>query len=270
MTTYKNGCTVSASNRRHPRKCQSPVNLRGVLMTNHENKNEADAIRCQFISRSSTASLVTGTASTVPSTVPSTRHKPSVLNRIGWLLVYSFSALCLFPAKAFSQQSNTSPPTTTGATSEHKALMNGVGTWDATMKIYVNGPDAEPKTATAVETNTQLGEFWLLSSMEYELDGQKIQGRGQFGFDPHSQKFIGTWCDSGSPHLSQLEGTWDAQNKTWTYRLQGRDQSGNPTAGLLVTKLHDANRKTFQMHMASPATDGKYIKVMDVEYRRRR
>jgi len=153
---------------------------------------------------------------------------------------------------------------------EHKALKNDVGTWDAIMKLYVDGPDAEPTEHRAVETNEMLGEFWLMSRLEYEMLGQRMNGRGQFGYDPVRGKFVGTWCDSGSPYMSTLEGEWNADRKSWTYMLKGRDETGNPTAGKLVTTLRDRDHKTLTMYMVVPGQDVEYVKMMDVEYSRRK
>lgn len=153
---------------------------------------------------------------------------------------------------------------------EHKKLKNDIGTWDAVMQVYLAGPDAEPTEVRAVETNAMLGDFWLVSSLEYEMLGQKMTGRGQFGFDPSTQKYIGTWCDSGSPYMSTLEGSWNEAEQSFTYTMNGRDEAGNPTRGKLITKIVNPDRKTFVMYLEVPGTTGQYVKIMEVVYTRRK
>ena len=147
---------------------------------------------------------------------------------------------------------------------EHLALKNDVGTWDARMKLYLAGPDGEATEIQAVETNTMLGDFWLMSRLEYEFFGQKMLGRGQFGFDPVRKKFVGTWCDTGSPYMSTMEGDWDEASKTWTYTMKGYDEAGNPTSGKLVTQIRDSDHKTFTMYMNVPGSD-QPVRIMVVD-----
>jgi Protein of unknown function (DUF1579) len=82
---------------------------------------------------------------------------------------------------------------------EHKILASDEGTWDATIRMYAGGPDAEPSVSKGSEVNEVLpGGLWVLSKFEGEFGGMKFHGRGQFGFDPVKKKYVGTWLDSMS------------------------------------------------------------------------
>ena len=86
-------------------------------------------------------------------------------------------------------------------TDEHKIFASDEGTWDATVKSYNSGPDAEPSVSKGTEVNTLMhGGLWLLSKFEGDFGGEKFEGRGQFGYDPIKKKYVGTWIDSMSPH----------------------------------------------------------------------
>ena len=92
-------------------------------------------------------------------------------------------------------------------TDEHRILAQEEGTWDATIKSFAAGPDAEPMISKGTEVNTVMtGGLWVLSKFDGDFGGMKFEGRGQFGYDPVKKKYVGTWIDSLSPNLSVLEG----------------------------------------------------------------
>src|ERR1700722_10221377 len=69
-------------------------------------------------------------------------------------------------------------------TEEHKILARDEGTWDATIKSYMGGPDAEPAVSKGTEVYTVMpGGLWVLSRFEGDFAGMKFEGRGQFGYD---------------------------------------------------------------------------------------
>src|SRR5262249_5080523 len=110
----------------------------------------------------------------------------------------------ILAAPALAQQ----PPT---ASPEHKVFALEEGTWDATIKAFTAGPDADPAVSKGMEVNTLMpGGMWVLSKFEGEMGGIKFEGRGQFGYDPLKKKYIGTWIDSMSPMLTVLDGSYDS------------------------------------------------------------
>ncbi len=77
------------------------------------------------------------------------------------------------------------PPPPQKPSPEHQVLAADQGTWDATIKTYLRGPDAEPAVSTGTEVNEVLpGGFWVLSKFEADFGGTKLLGRGQYGYDP--------------------------------------------------------------------------------------
>src|SRR3954469_5946010 len=64
---------------------------------------------------------------------------------------------------------------------EHKVLAADEGTWDATIRTYEKGPDAEPSVSRGTEVNEVMpGGLWVLSKFDGDFGGMKFQGRGQF------------------------------------------------------------------------------------------
>ena len=154
-------------------------------------------------------------------------------------------------------------------TAEHKILATEEGTWDATVKSFMAGPDAEPTITKGTETNTILtGGMWLLSKFEGEFAGAKFEGRGQFGYDVSKGKYVGTWIDSMSPTMTILEGTYDASKKTMTYVGENVMPDGKTkyTQKMMTTTKADGSRE-FTLYMKM---DKDEVKLMEVTYIKRK
>ena len=153
---------------------------------------------------------------------------------------------------------------------ERDLIINEIGVWNATSKFWMT-PEAEPMESKGVETNTMLGQFWIVSQFKSDLGGIAFEGRGQFGFDPTAKKFVGTWIDTESPYLSVMEGTLDNATKTLTMLSKGRDaQTGEESLSKMVTTYSDDDHKTFQMFGPVKGKEGKWWKMMEIKYTRQK
>lgn len=152
---------------------------------------------------------------------------------------------------------------------QHAFLKKEEGTWDATMKIFMGGPDAPPETCKGVEKNKMLGGFWLISEYEGDFGGQPFSGLGTVGYDPVKKKYIGSWVDSVTPHLTLMEGTYDEAKKTLTLLTEGI----NPATGKPVKERHlheykDEDTRILKMYQEGEG--GKDVLMMELTYKRRK
>lgn len=163
------------------------------------------------------------------------------------------------------------PPPAPKPTPEHKVLAADEGTWDATIKSFMAGPDADPTVSKETEVNTVLiGGLWMLSRFEGDFGGQKFEGRGQFGYDPLKKKYVGSWVDSMTPTLSVLEGTYDEKTKTMTYVGDGVDpHSKAKYTQKMVTTSKDDGTRVFTLYMKFDGA-GDEVKFMEVAYTKRK
>jgi hypothetical protein len=162
------------------------------------------------------------------------------------------------------------PPPALTPSAEHKILTDEVGTWDATIKLWLPGSET-PVESKAVETVSLMpGGFWTLSRFEGEVMGQKFTGHGQNGYDPNKKKYVGTWIDSMTPSLMVLEGTYDPKTRELTMLAEGFDLTiGEVTRTKMVSKSDGPGQRKFSMYMASKSTGDKFVRSMEVEYTRR-
>jgi len=156
-------------------------------------------------------------------------------------------------------------------TDEHKILASDEGTWDATVKSFTSGPEAEPAISKGTEVNTVFaGGLWLLSKFEGEFGGAKFEGHGQFGYDPIKKKYVGTWIDSMTPILSVLEGEYDAKTKTMTYVGDGIDPNSKAKyTQKMVTTTKDDGTRVFTLYMKFDGSKDE-TKMMEITYQKRK
>lgn len=147
---------------------------------------------------------------------------------------------------------------------EHEMLKKDVGTWDATVEMFM-APGAPPSVSKGTEVVTMLGGFWQITEFKSEMMGQPFEGRGATGYDPAQKKFVGTWVDSMTPAYYTLEGTYDAAKKTMTAFMEGPDPSGQVVKTKSVTEWTDADTRVFTMY----APDGQSVS-MRITYKRRK
>ncbi|MDX2037842.1 MAG: DUF1579 domain-containing protein [Isosphaeraceae bacterium] len=155
-------------------------------------------------------------------------------------------------------------------TAEHKILAADAGKWDAEIKSYSSGPDAEPKISKGTEVNTVVaGGLWTISEFHGTVEGLDFEGRGQYGFDPIKKKYVGTWIDSWNPTLSVIEGTYDAASKTLTMTGEGMEvNSKTKYQQKMVTKTNADGSRTFTFFMKGEFTGGNEVKMMEITYRK--
>ena len=157
-------------------------------------------------------------------------------------------------------------------TKHHEILKRDVGEWDAEFKFWPQGPDSDPVTTEATETNRLLGNgMWLISEFRCKFGPMDFTGHGQFGYDPVKKKYVGTWIDNVNPHMSRMEGTYDEATKTMTMKGESRNpQTGDAYTTKNVAKEIDADNRVFTMYMQPPEGGDNFIKMMEITYKRRK
>jgi hypothetical protein len=145
-----------------------------------------------------------------------------------------------------------------------------VGTWDATIKSWMQGPAEEPSVSKGVETVKLMpGGLWALSEFHGKFGEMDFHGAGQTGYDPAKKKYIGTWVDSMSPTFMTMEGEYDASTQTTTSFAKGVDPSGKAYDSKMVEVHKDKEHRTMTMYMKSEDTKNEYAKIMEISYVKR-
>jgi hypothetical protein len=148
-------------------------------------------------------------------------------------------------------------------TEQHEFLLQGVGSWEGTIQMFMPGMEGEPTPAT--ETIEAIGSFWTRSKFESTFAGMPFVGSGCTGYDPAKKAFVATWVDNTTTSLTLMEGKLDPKTNTLTMRWQAPDMAtGAMTAhrSELVVKK-DTYTMTFYMG------EGEGMKAMVIDMKRK-
>ncbi len=151
---------------------------------------------------------------------------------------------------------------------EHQWLSKLVGEWTFESECSM-GPDQPPMKATGTEVVRSLGGLWTIGEATC---GTPADGGWQsimtLGYDPKSQRFVGTFIATMTTHLWLYNGTLDAAEKVLTLETEGP----NCTDGSLV-KYQDIfeflsdDHRTLSTRLRGP--DGQWIPFMTAHYQRK-
>lgn len=141
---------------------------------------------------------------------------------------------------------------------EHKWLQQFVGEWDTDSEGSM-GPDQPPMKSTGTLKARMLGGFWVVSEIQVEMQGSKMNAVQTVGYDPEKKKYVGTWIDSMINHQWQYEGTVDAAGTKLTLEADGPDF----VVAKKTTKYRDAYEFKTKDHIVATSSllndDGKWI-----------
>ncbi len=156
-------------------------------------------------------------------------------------------------------------------TAEHRHLTEEVGTWDATITSFMNGPGQPPTMSKGVETNRMMGEFWLLSAFEGDFGGMPFRGHSQIGFDPKAGHYVMSWVDTMNPKLSTHTGSYDPEAKTFTFVGKAFDPMLDKEVDQkTISVATDSDHKVFTLFMKAPEYGDDWVEFMKIEYTRRK
>jgi len=146
---------------------------------------------------------------------------------------------------------------------EMERLKADVGTWDCEIRMFAEDP-TNPQVSKGTETNVMLGGMWLISHFNGEMMGMPFQGNGQFGYNPSTKKYTGTWVDTMSPYPVTMEGTWDEKTQTLTQMGTGKDPQGNEMKMKITTVYNKDGSRLFTMYSMMP--NNETVKMMEISY----
>jgi hypothetical protein len=188
----------------------------------------------------------------------------------GMMRTFVSVALCLALASASRLARSQDGPPVPKPTAEHELLAKDVGTWDAIVKSWMDGPGSEPIVSEGVEVMKLMpGGLWIHSEFDGKFGGMEFHGCGQTGYDTKKKKYVGTWVDSMTTEIMIMEGDYDRATRTLTSYAKGTDPAGKPYESKMTAKHESDDTRVFMMFMKSDETKGEFVKVMEITYKRR-
>ena len=153
---------------------------------------------------------------------------------------------------------------------EHRWLQRLVGDWSYEHEA-VMGPDQPPMKSAGTESVRTIGDLWTVAEGRGEMpDGDPATMVMTLGFDPRTQRFVGSWVGSMMTHLWVYNGTLDAGRNVLTLEAEG-PSFADPTKTALyrdaVAFVSDDHR---MLTSSVRGDDGTWNTFMTAHYRRTR
>jgi hypothetical protein len=151
---------------------------------------------------------------------------------------------------------------------QHKQLASFVGTWDATVKSYMQ-PGAPPQVSHGTATNKAiLGGRYVQTEFSGDFMGMPYNGMGYWGYDNVKKQYVATWMDNMSTAVMMTTGKMDGPNQ-YTFTGSATDpMTGKDMPFTEKWTATDNDHNTFEMW--GPAPDGKMFKMMEISYTRKK
>ncbi len=132
------------------------------------------------------------------------------------------------------------------------------------------GPDQPSVKNAGRETVRSLGGLWTIGEGSSEApDGGNCDSIMTLGFDPQTNRFVGTFIASMMTHLWPYNGSLDATGKVLTLDSEGPSFTGDGTMAKyqdIIEFLSD-NHRTLSSQVLGP--DGQWVPFMKAHYRRK-
>lgn len=148
------------------------------------------------------------------------------------------------------------------ASKELALLAEGVGTWDATVKMSAPGAPATEEKGTERVMPICDGK-WFWSDWKGTMMGMPFEGHALTGYHPGEKKFVSYWIDSCCATHSQTTGVYDETKKAFVMTGACVDMTGKPSK-IEQTCTHGPDMRTMTMKMISDAA----AQTMEIAYKR--
>jgi hypothetical protein len=152
---------------------------------------------------------------------------------------------------------------------QHRWLDRLVGEWTFESECLM-GPDQPPMKSEGTEVVRSIGGLWTMGEGEGVMpEGEAMKTVMTLGFDPASNRFVGTFIASCMTHLWTYSGSLDADGKVLALDAEGPSFSGQGMSKYVdsIEFVEDDHRiLTSRVQLE----DGKWVEFMKAHYRRKR
>ena len=146
----------------------------------------------------------------------------------------------------------------------HKALESLVGSWEFTMKMWMQ-PKAPPMESKGTsEAKSIFDGRFLVEEASGDFMGMPFKGMGITGYDNFRKRYQNTWCDNMGTVILVTSGTMSKDGKTLTMSGKMDDVASGKRdqAFKIVIKIVSNDKHVSEMW--APSKQGKPYKVMEL------
>jgi Protein of unknown function (DUF1579) len=151
---------------------------------------------------------------------------------------------------------------------QHQWLDQFIGEWISECECSM-GPDQPPSKTQGSEVVRSLGGVWIVAEGEGEMpDGETGKTLMTLGYDPQSDRYVGTFIGSMMTHLWIYNGALDAAGKVLTLDTTGPNFSDSAmTQYQDIIEFISADHRVMRSQILND--DGTWLQFMTAHYRRK-
>jgi Protein of unknown function (DUF1579) len=152
---------------------------------------------------------------------------------------------------------------------QHQWLDKFVGEWISECECQM-GPDQPPSKTQGTEIVRSIGGLWIMAEGQMKCpDGDNATSIMTLGYDPQSQRYVGTFIASMMTHLWLYNGSLDAAGKVLTLDSEGPNfnQSAMAKYQDIIEFVNDDHRIMTSQLLGD---DGTWHQFMTAHYRRQK
>lgn len=150
----------------------------------------------------------------------------------------------------------------------HKHIARMAGDWTFTNKMWMDPSQPPAESSGTMHGEMVMGGRYVQTDWKGSFMGMPFEGRGTYGYDNLSKKYVSTWIDNMGTGIIYATGTCDESGM----RCEDRGDMMDPMTGKqsymrsVVTWTGD---KSFKMESYGPTPDGKEAKMMEITVTRK-
>ena len=149
---------------------------------------------------------------------------------------------------------------------QHQWLDQFIGEWISEIE-YSMDSDQPPSKTHGTEVVRSLGGLWIIAEGVGEMPDASGKTMMTLGFDPQSDRFVGTFIGTMMSHLWIYNGFLDAKEKVLTLNTEGPNFTESA-----MTKYKDIIEFVSNDHRIMTSQilgdDGNWLQFMTAHYRR--
>jgi len=156
----------------------------------------------------------------------------------------------------------------TEQTKQHQWLQQLVGEWTYEGETNM-GADNPPEKFKGTENVRSIGGLWTVGEGHGAMpDGSPATMIMTLGYDPRTERFVGTWIGSMMSHLWHYDGELDAAEKVLTLNSEGPAMGGDRIAKYKdVIEIVSPDHRILSSH--TQGEQGSWTCFMTAHYHRR-
>lgn len=184
------------------------------------------------------------------------------------MLIVRFSFCVLFISVFTALAGAQDVPEPSKPTAGHELLKKFVGEWE--VQSGMEGQPGQPAmTSKGLMKSRMLGDLWVISELDCDMSGTRMNAVQTIGFNEDKGKYVGTWVDSVMNLMWIYEGFVEDNGAKLILEAEGPDFSTGKTTKFrdaYVFKSADLIESTSSMMTA----DGKWVTFMTGSMKRKK